>query len=156
MEFAIEPHRGIGPISFGMSRKEVSTALARVGGGRPDARNEQTDCYFGTAFQVSFGDGGKADFIEVASSFDAVVLLNGLDVFDTPARRLLAFVNRLDQAAPELSEPPNSYIFPGIILSLWGRDKQYEHRGGQKRPVFAAVGVGAESYLTAIRAICAG
>ncbi len=152
MDFAIEPHRGIGPISFGMSRKDVSKAMARVGGGRPDARNEQTDCYFGAAFQVSFGDGGRADFIEAASSIDAVVLLNGLDVFDTPARQLLAFVSRLDEAAPELSEPPDSYIFPGLILSVWGRDKQYDHRGGQKRAVFAAVGVGAESYLAAIRA----
>lgn len=153
MEFVIEPHRGIGPISFGMSRKEVSTAMARVRGGRPDARNEQTDCYFGAAFQVSFGDGEKADFIEVASSIDAVVLLNGLDVFDTPAKQLLAFVSQLDEAAPELSEPPDSYTYPNLIFTLWGRDKQYDHRGGQKRPVFAAVGVGAESYLAAIRAI---
>ncbi len=156
MEFAIEPHRGIGPASFGMSREEVREALARAGGGRPRARNAETDCYFGAAFQVSFGDEGLADFIEVASSIAVEVVLDGLDVFYTPADELLAAVRRLDQPDPELSRPPQSYIFPRLILTLWGRDKQYDHRRGQQRPMFAAVGVGAPSYLAAIRAIRSG
>jgi hypothetical protein len=52
--------------------------MARVGGGRPRARDDETECYFGAAFQVSFGDGGLADFIEVASSLDVEVLFEGL------------------------------------------------------------------------------
>jgi hypothetical protein len=55
MEFAIEPHRGIGPVRFGMTRQEVATAMAAVGGGPPQARSAETDRFFGYAFQVSFG-----------------------------------------------------------------------------------------------------
>ncbi len=153
MEFVIEPHRGIGPASFGMSREEVNDAMARAGGGRPKARSSETNCYFGSAFQVSFGDAGLADFIEVASSIDAKVTFEGRDVFDTTADELLAVIEQLDVPAPELSRPPQSYVFPELILTLWGRDTQYDHRGGQERPMFAAVGVGALSYLAAIRAI---
>jgi hypothetical protein len=136
-----------------VSRDEIRKALARVGGGQPRARNAETDCYFGAAFQVSFGDEGLADFIEVASSIKVAVVFDGLDVFDTPADELLSAVQQLEQPGPELSHPPESYIFPGLILTLWGRDRQYDHRRGQQRPMFAAVGVGAPSYLAAIRAI---
>jgi hypothetical protein len=156
MEFAIEPHRGIGPVSFGMSREEVREAMARAGGGRPLPRNSETECYFTAAFQVSFGDAGRADFIEVASSLDIEVLFEGLNVLDTPADELVAAIERLDQPDPELSHPPESYTFPHLILTLWGRDKQYDYWGGQTRPVFAAVGAGAPSYLAAIRAIESG
>src|SRR5262245_47991921 len=67
MEFAIEPHRGLGPVSFGMTRAQVAAAMAAVGGGPPQLRFTETDCFFGYAFQVSFGDAGRADFVEVAS-----------------------------------------------------------------------------------------
>lgn len=156
VELVIEPHRGIGPIRFGMDRVMVRDEMERLGEGRPRPRGEETDCYFGAAFQVSFGDEGLADFIELASSIEAEVWFEGLDVFDTPADELLAAVGRLDHPAPELSRPPQSYIFPGLILTLWGRDKQYDHRRGRSRPMFGAVGVGAPSYLAVIRTIRSG
>ena len=155
MQFTLQPHRGIGPISFGMNRNEVAMVMGGVGGGRPVPRSvgEETDCYFDNFFQVSFEDAGRADFIEVSSGLAATVLFDGQDVFDLPADELLALIGRHDRPDPELSEPPDSYIFPDLILSLWGRDEQYDHKGGGQRPVFAAVGLGAPSYLAAIRAI---
>lgn len=155
-DFTIEPHVGVGPVRFGMSRDEVRDEMDRIGERRPIRKGAETTCYFGASFQVSFGDAGLVDFIELASSIDAEVGFAGIDLFDTPADELLAVVGRLDAFDPKLSRPPQSYIFPTLIMSLWGRDKQYDHRRGQTRPMFAAVGVGGPSYLAAIRAIHSG
>jgi hypothetical protein len=136
-----------------MGRAGVAKAMADCGGGSPVKRNTETDCFFENAFQVSFGDKGKADFIEVCSGIAAEVRFDGRDVFDLHADELLRLIRVHEPEDLELSEPGDSYIFSGLILSLWGRDEQYDHKGGEQRPVFAAVGVGAPSYLTAIRAI---
>jgi hypothetical protein len=151
--FAIEPHRGVGPISFGASRGEVKAAMAAIGGGPPVARNADTDCFFENAFQVSFGDHGSADFIELGSGFPYPVLFDQRDVFDTPADELLLLIRKHEQEDAALSEPPYSYLFSDLILTLWDSDEQYDHKGGGQRPIFGAVGVGATSYLTAIKAI---
>jgi hypothetical protein len=155
MLFVIEPHRGIGPVSFGMARDAVAKAMSDCGGGSPveRGRGSETDCYFENAFQVSFGDSGNADFIEVSSGIAAEVHFDGQDVFDLHADELVRLVRCHEPEDPELSEPDDSYIFSGLILTLWGRDEQYDHKGGEQRPVFAAVGIGAPSYLTAIRTI---
>jgi hypothetical protein len=156
MIFAIEPHRGIGPVSFGMTRSDVIAAVAACGGGSPVARNKETACFFDNAFQVSFGDAGRADFIEVCSGISVEVRFDGRDVFDIHADDLLALIRGHEQEDPALSDPDDSYIFAGLILTLWGRDEQYDHEGGEQRPMFAKVGVGALSYLAAIRAIRMG
>jgi hypothetical protein len=153
MIFTIKPHRGIGPVSFGMSRVGVAKAIADCGGGNPVKRNTETDCFFENAFQVSFGDNGKADFIEVCSGIAAEISFDDRDVFDLHADDLLRLIRLHEPEDLELSEPEESYIFSGLIMTFWGRDEQYDHKGGERRPVFAAVGVGAPSYLSAIRAI---
>lgn len=147
MDLYMDPHRGVGPVSFGMTRAEVRRALGHA----PRAKGPRTDCYFGGSFQVSFGDDG-VEFVEVASSIEETVLFDGVDVFDTPADRLLAALSRRDTADPRLSRPPSQYLFPGLVLTLWGRSAQYDHRGGRTRPVFAAVGLGSADYLAAVRA----
>jgi hypothetical protein len=148
MEFYIDPHRGIGTVAFGMTPKEVRREMQHA----PRAKGPRTDCYFGSSFQVSFGEDG-VEFIEVASSIAEVVLFDGVDVFDTPADELLAALVRRDTADPLLSKPPNQYVFPELILTLWGRSTQYDYRGNRTRPMFAAVGIGTSRYLKSIRAI---
>lgn len=148
MEFHIDPHRGIGPVAFGMTPAEVRREMQHA----PRAKGPRSDCYFGNSFQVSYGEDG-VEFIEVASSIEAVVLFDIVDVFDTPADELLAAIARRDTADPLLSKPPNQYVFPELILTLWGRSAQYDHRGNRTRPVFAAVGIGTPGYVAAIRAI---
>lgn len=128
MIFAIEPHRGIGPVSFGMDRASVARAMAECGGGRPVGRNAKTDCFLENAFQVSFGDDEKADFIEVCSSIAADVRFDGRDVFDLHADELLGLIRAHESEDPELSEPDDSYTFSGLILTLWGRDEQYDYK----------------------------
>jgi hypothetical protein len=155
MEIEIQPHQGIGPISFGMTRDEVAVVMARKGGGKPEAKGKETDCYYDASFQVSFGDLGRADFIEAFSSlalkFD--VVFREQNVFNLSADELLAFLQLHDRTDLELSRPPGEYIFAELILTLWGRDKQYDHLGGGQRTVFSAIGIGAPTYLEAIRAI---
>jgi hypothetical protein len=136
-----------------MDRASVAKAMADCGGGRRVERSEETDCFFKNAFQVSFGDDGKADFIEVCSGIAADVQFDGRDVFDVHADELLGLIRAYEHEDSELSEPDDSYTFSGLILTLWGRDEQYDYKGGEQRPVFATVGVGAPSYLAAIRAI---
>ncbi len=153
MVFVVEPQRGIGPISFGMTRLAVVAAMADIGGGSPFARNMETDCFFANAFQVSFGDAGKVDFIEVCNDIAGEVKFGCHDVFDLHADELLALIRGHEEADGDLSEPPDSYVFSGLILTLWGRDKQYDYKGGERRPVFATIGIGAPSYLAAIREI---
>jgi hypothetical protein len=152
MEFAIEPHRGIGPVSFGMTREEVAAALAAVGGGPPRPRSSQTDCFLDYAFQVSFEDAGRADFVEVASHLPARAEFAGHDVFATPADELLTLVRRNEELDPALSDPPRRYLFPGLILSLSERDERLG-RGGVRLDLFGGVGVGGPTYLAAIRKI---
>ena len=105
---------------------------------------------------LSFGDDGKADFIEVCSGIVPDVQFDGQDVFDLHADDLLRLIRLHEAEDPELSQPDHSYIFSGLILALWGRDEQYDYKGNEERPVFATVGVGAPSYLAAIRAIRSG
>jgi len=152
LQFVLDPGRGVGPINFGMSCEEVAAAMAPIGGGVARSKNTETDCYFNNAFQVSFGNAGRVDFIEVASSLNAEVLFVGRDVTNTPADELLTLISQYDEFAPELSHPPDSYIFPNLIVSLWGRDSQYDSKGGQQRPVFGAVGVGGPTYLAVLQA----
>jgi hypothetical protein len=77
----------------------------------------------------------------------------GQDVLDTPADELLELIQQFDRPDAELSRPPQSYIFSELILTLWGRDSQYDYKGGRQRPLFGAVGVGGPTYLKAIQAI---
>ncbi|WP_439623417.1 hypothetical protein [Gemmata sp.] len=131
-----------------MTRAEVRRELGHA----PRAKGPRTDCYLSGSFQVSFG-ADRVEYVEVASSIEETVLFDSVDVFDTPAEQLLAALGQRDTADLLLSRPPNQYLFPGLILTLWGRSAQYDHRGGRTRPVFAAVGLGSAAYLAALRAI---
>lgn len=79
MELFIDPHWGIGPVSFGMPARDVRREMGHA----PRVKGPRTDCYFGGSYQVSFGEDG-VEFIEVASSIEATVLFDGVDVFDVP------------------------------------------------------------------------
>lgn len=156
LKYLIEPHIGIGPISLGMIRDEVVAAMEQCGGGPPVPRGSETECFFENAFQVSFDGTDKADFIEICSGIPGEVLFGDRDVFDMHADELLALIRNYEEPDHKLSEPPDSYVFSGLILTLWGRDEQYDYKGGEQRPVFATVGIGAPSYLVAIREIGKG
>src|SRR5262245_52967287 len=155
MVFEIEPHRGIGPVCLGMTRAEVTATMTALGGGPPRARFETTDCFFKNSFQVSFTSEGVANFIEVANDVDHVFEFEGHDVFDLPAAELVKLIQQFDNPDPQLSSPPSELLFPNLILTLWEPAEDYDRKGGHKRPVFGAFGIGAPTYLTLVREIAA-
>ena len=153
MRFEIEPPHGVGPILFGMFRPDVAEIMSRIGGGAPKKKGRTTDCYFGNAFRPSFNDQGLVEFIGVSSNPAHEFMFKGIDVFDVAADELMEHIRQFDQPDPELSKQGNEYFFPQLILSLWEADEQYDHKGGQERPMFGEVGVGTPGHLEAIRAI---
>ncbi len=153
MQFEIEPHRGIGPISFGMTRAEVATAMKAIGGGPPGAKGETIDCFFEYCFQVEFDASDRVDFIAVYGYSQHVFSFSGRDVFDIPGDELVAIISALDRPDPELTQAGYEYVFPRLIISLWDLDTQYDRKGGEIRPVFCSVGVGTPHYLAVCRRI---
>ena len=153
MQFEIEPHRGIGPISFGMTRAEVASAMDAAGDGPRVSKGEKTDVYFDSCFQVEFDTGDRVDFIEVWNDIKLVFTFGGRDVFDRSGNELVAMLSELDSPDPELTHVDHEYVFPRLILTLWDLDKQYDRKGDEQRLVFGTVGVGTPRYLAAIRRI---
>jgi len=153
MRFEIIPHKGIGPVLLGMNRSEVITIMAGIGGGSPESRSDLTDCFFENSFQVSYNDQGKVEFIEIANDPQHEFILWDRDVFDQTAHETLSHIMQFDSADPELSEGENNFFFSSLILTLWDIDEQYDHKGGQKRPMVGAIGVGDQNYLSEIRNI---
>jgi hypothetical protein len=153
MQFEIIPHKGIGPVDLKMNREKVLKLMDQLSGGPPVRRHNSIDCFFQNSFQISYNEQGLVEFIEVGNNPEFVYLFEGLDVFDVPAKKLLQHIKQFDSPDPELSIEGHEYLFPSLILTLWDIGSQYDHRGGQKRPMFAAIGIGDLNYLKAIRAI---
>ena len=151
MRFEIRPHSGIGPVTFGMPREVTRTLLIQLGGGNPVLRSKKTDCYFKNCFQISFED-DSVSYIELMSDRGIDLIFEGKDVFDTPADALVSHISQFDLPDPLLSDKC-SYVFSILILTLWDADSQYDHKGGELRDIFGAVGIGDQRYLAAIRAI---
>jgi hypothetical protein len=150
MRMEIQPHVGIGPIRFGMTRTEVAAAMRAIGGGEPFAKSAECDRYCDLSLLVEYTD-DTVSFIE-ADSLQHDFLLSGIDVFDTPAEELVAELEKLDTNDAALGGK-GSYCFPNLIVALWEADTQYDRKGHETRPIFGAVGIGDSRYLSAIRAI---
>jgi hypothetical protein len=111
--FDIVPHRGIGPITFGMTRDEVRDIL-----GPPEHTQDERD-WFLKGFGVDFDDTAVVEFIELANSPEFVGLYRGKSLHEMDADDAVAFValdSPFDQDLPDLG---HSYVFPELQLSLW-------------------------------------
>jgi hypothetical protein len=152
VELTILPHVGIGPVRLSMPRQTVCSVLEELGGGSPLKKSERTDCFFRNSLQVEFETDETASFLEVCSDRRWKCVFEGIDVFDTPADDLLKHIQRFDRPDAALSDQ-SSFVFPGLILTLWDADSQYDRKQDETRPIFGAVGIGDERYLSAIKAI---
>lgn len=153
----IEPSVGIGPVRLGMSRAEARAAM-QADGWQWDAKasrfNAQRIDYFDTSCPLKYelADDDSVMFIEV-SSFDVPVRIEYLDqnIFELGARALFNRMAKAEGGAHVYAA--SGYTFEKQILTLWDADRQYDHRGGQRRVVWSAVGLGNQAYLDAVSAL---
>ena len=142
-EFDITPHRGVGPIRFGMSRAEVHERL-----GKPDHVDDARE-WFLDGFAVDFDSIGVVEFIELAKSPRFKALFNGHCLHELDADDVVALVAGsapFDEDAPELGY---TYIFPKLQLTFWrptvpDQGQPPDDPDGRH---FHAVGLGREGYF---------
>lgn len=150
----VVPHVGIGPARLGLARLANRSCLDAIGLPLEETR-KALDYFAENALQIEYDDDGKAQFIGIGSSGALRVLFFGLDVFDTPARDVFAAIARREATGAHAFDS-SEYLFPEQVVTLWEADEQYDHRGGQRRVVWAQIGIGNARYLDAIRQISAG
>ena len=145
--FTMQPLVGIGPIKFGMTRSEVQDILADLGQPKARLRPPNTDCFFRSAFQVSYDENGRVEFIETAASNDFRVLFHSFSLHGMTAEDAVRLVAQFAEYDRDHPERGYSYIFPALQLSLWRPvlpsgpdDIQGRH--------FEAVGLGTEGYFS--------
>jgi len=147
MRLEIRPNEGVGPVKFGMTRAQVGEAMSK----KPDFTRLDSDSF--DCLKVVYSTSQTVEFIEASAGSTGEFIYEGVDVFDTPAKRLLTHIARFDKPDPQLSREGFEYVFPKLILSLWGPEKQYDHKRHRTRPIFGAVGIGNADYLREIREI---
>lgn len=119
-EYAVRPGEGIGPVRVGINRDEVARALTAA---------QVDDLPFGDPFRVRFHDdevvaielaglGPDAQSQGLDRGFTA--LLNGVDVFRTPAAQVVAAAGH-----PPVQED-ETYAFPRLGLRLWRQEGDEE------------------------------
>jgi len=147
LTFTMQPLVGIGPIKLGMTRSEVRDILADLGQPKARLRPPNTDCYFRSAFQVSYDDDGRVEFIETAASTDFRVLFHGSSLHEMPAEDAVRLVSEFAEYDKDRPEQGYSYIFPALQLSLW-RPVLPSDRDDIEGRHFEAIGVGKEGYFS--------
>jgi hypothetical protein len=116
LTFTMQPLVGIGSIRFGMTRSEVRDILADLGQFKASLRPPKTDCYFRSAFQVSYDDDERVEFIETAGSTDFRVLFHGSSLHEMYAEDVVRLVSQFAEYGKDRAEQGYSFIFPALQL----------------------------------------
>ena len=147
-EFEVRPGSGVGPIMLGMTREQARQAM----GEEPESFHKglhlqyahPVDAWFEAAFQVFYaGSEPTVCFIALSRDRRIRALCWGVDVFATPAEKVVhAFSQHaeLDIADPELG---CSYQFPALELRLW-RPFEPENDDDEEARYFATIAVGSD------------
>lgn len=135
--YEVQPHGGVGPMRFGMSRAEVRAAMPAVpvAFGR-QAGDAPVDAWHDFVLQVFYDAEDCVEYIEVerdealqARLYDEAILL-------LPVDRALAHVCRHGHDQPEGDQLPYAHVFPALDLALWR-----PHDGEEITGCFASLGV---------------
>ncbi|MBD3587361.1 hypothetical protein HHX48_16615 [Salinimonas sp. HHU 13199] len=151
MLLEIIPLKGVGPIRFGMTSEEVQSVMKEFCGVQyRHSKSKETDYFFGSALEVTYDECSRADFIgaQYYSGCGCDFEIYGIDPFDNDAKTL--FEHIASKQTDDHDFDPDDYLFRDTIITLWGSEEQYDHKGGETRPVYAQVGIGNENYLEAI------
>lgn len=141
--YVIEPHGGVGPVRFGMSRAEMRTAMPAVptAFGRGPAENP-VDAWDDFALQVFYDADDRVEYIEVERDDALQPVLFGEAVLTLSVHQALAHVCRHGDDQPEGDELPYAYVFPALDLVLWR-----PHAGEEDVGCFASLGVARQGAL---------
>ena len=131
--YEIRPGDGIGPVEIGMSRAEATRAMKRTGRAVDSFARFPAEppvlAMERNSFQVYFDHADRVSGIEVMGlprdgqsqglepEFKA--LYAGVDVFRTPAKRLVEVVSRRAKAQPVIEEGGGAVEFPALGVGLW-------------------------------------
>lgn len=131
--YEIRPGDGIGPVEIGMSRAEAERAMKATGQAVESfVRWPQSPAVLAmerNAFQVYFDRADRVNGIEVMGLTrdgqsdgrepEFTALYDGVDVFRTPAKRLVEVVSRRAKAKPVVTEAGSTLTFPALGIGLW-------------------------------------
>lgn len=140
--FEFRPHQGWGVIRFGASRQEVREAMLAAGFPLESAR-EELDYFCQSSVQVEYAE-GRASYIGVAYFAGYEAQYRGQNVFDMTATEVFNLIASGETTAHRYAR--SSYFFPDQVMTLWDADRQYDRVGGEKRLVWAQVGIGNAEY----------
>lgn len=138
----------MGPIRFGMKKKDVRTAMEALGLG-PSSTSRTMD-YFGdeNAIQVEY-EKGTASFIGIAGGRHFECSIYDVDPFDTPARELFRLLAKHDGAKGARFTKAGC-LLRNSIVTLYEADTQYDRNSRSRRVIWGQVGLGDARYLAAI------
>ena len=152
MNIDIRPGDGVGPVKLGMPRSQVQAVMQALPGAMNHADSRgKLDYYFGNSFQIEYDKADLVHFIGVSyhPGCGCTYSCQGRNLFDIPAEELFQWFALMDGEPQQHTFNRNEYLFPNIIVTLWGADTQYDYYGGETREVYAQVGIGNASYLRA-------
>ena len=146
--FNLTPRAGVGPVLLGSLRAQAREALSALGFPLEHSRGP-LDFFCESSIQTECSPEGRIWFIGLSCHERYTVQYQGKNVFALAAPELFTLV-----AASEISDTHEyesyEYLFPDQIITLWDADEQYDRLGNESKPVWAQVGVGDQSYATAI------
>lgn len=136
-EYAIEPHGGVGPVRFGMSRADVRQAVPAVptAFGRGPGESP-VDAWHDFVLQVFYDEDDRVEYVEVERDERVRGVLYGEAVLALPVDRALAHVCRHGHDQPETAQLPYAHVFGALDLALWR-----PHDGEEDTGCFASLGV---------------
>ncbi|MGC4746067.1 hypothetical protein ACLQ28_10450 [Micromonospora sp. DT201] len=122
MEFVLDPPRGVGPLSLGMTIDEARGALETLGRLTPTVHGELVlHLPSGLGFSVGFGVGptrGRVNAIEMWRPHEQdVVRYRDVDVFGLPALEVVERLRRHIDIVP--NEDDDGFTARKLHLALW-------------------------------------
>jgi len=140
-QIIIEPHKKVGKIAIGMTKNKVRTLL-----GQPILTRENKDYYDENCFQVYYNESDFVEYLEVSVGIDADVIYNNINIFNTPANKIINEISKDFLYDPNDPELGYTYTFLQIDIALWrpvlpdfDEDEGY---------YFSAIGVGEKGYYS--------
>ncbi|WP_369142144.1 hypothetical protein [Streptomyces sp. R44] len=156
MQFVLDPPHGVAPVRLGMTLDETVAAVSAWGRPRVYPADAVRDFdlvsaeYGGIGFQAALERDHRVTAVTVwgpdeGEDPDVQVLLDGLDVFRTPADELLA--HAAGKGRRVNNENPRAPYLPGVTVAFTRDTSQEVARDGQGLPVhFTSVLVADENY----------